>query len=84
MLASMFGFLVVTVYAASGRMDLSWGIAADFVFVSMFIASVLSITPPWIGSREVPPIAKELESVKRAARGPWKSFGKGRRRAKQG
>ncbi len=45
MLTSMLGFLVVTVYTIYGRMDLTWGFTLDLIFIIMFIASILSITP---------------------------------------
>lgn len=45
MLMAMFGFIISTVYTVSGRLDLSYGFAFSFVFVIMFIAAVLSITP---------------------------------------
>lgn len=45
MLASIFGFLIVTIYTVSGRLDLTWGFTFDLIFVIMFIASLVSITP---------------------------------------
>ena len=45
MLASILGFLIITVYTASGKIPLTWGFTFDFVLALMFIASVLSITP---------------------------------------
>ncbi len=45
MLTSMLGFLLTTVYTISGRVDLTWGFTFDLIFVIMFIASVVSITP---------------------------------------
>ena len=45
MLTSMLGFLVVTVYTFYGRLPATWGFTFDLIFVIMFIASVLSITP---------------------------------------
>ncbi|MBI2664786.1 hypothetical protein HYX10_05610 [Candidatus Woesearchaeota archaeon] len=45
MLTSMLGFLVVTVYTIYGKIGLPYGFAMDLIFVIMFIASVVSITP---------------------------------------
>ena len=54
MLSSMLGFLIVTVYTFYGRLDLKWGVAFGFVFALMFIASVLSITPPDLDKSDEP------------------------------
>ncbi len=64
MLTSMLGILIVTVYTVSGRISLEWGAAFDFVFVLMFIASVLSITPPWLQKEE--PIEKDMFAASEA------------------
>ncbi len=53
MITAMIGLMIVTVYTASGKIDLTWGVAFDFVFVMMFIASVLSITPPGLEKSKV-------------------------------
>ncbi|MBI2137122.1 hypothetical protein HYU12_01240 [Candidatus Woesearchaeota archaeon] len=45
MLTSILGFLIVAIYTAYGRIDLTWGFTLGVVFVTMFIASVVSITP---------------------------------------
>jgi len=45
MLTSMLGFLVVTTYTIYGRIDLTWGFTFDLIFVIMFIASIVSLTP---------------------------------------
>ena len=45
MITAMLGFLVVTVYTLYGKINLAWGFAFDLIFVIMFIASVVSITP---------------------------------------
>lgn len=45
MLTSILGFLVVTIYTASGRFPADWGVSFGLVFVLMFIASIVSITP---------------------------------------
>jgi hypothetical protein len=45
MLTSMLGFLVVTTYTLYGRISLTWGFTFDLIFIIMFIASVISITP---------------------------------------
>ena len=45
MLMAIVGFLITTVYTASGRISPSWGAAFDVVFLLMFIAAVISITP---------------------------------------
>lgn len=58
MITGIIGFLTVTVYTASGRIGLDWGIAFDFVFGMMFIASVLSITPPGLGKQEKAPVQR--------------------------
>lgn len=57
MITAMIGFLVTTVYTVSGKIDPSWGFAFDLVFVIMFIASVISITPEPLPN--VPSSAKE-------------------------
>ena len=44
-LIGLLGFIIVTVFIISGRMELSLGVAFDLVFALMFIASMLSITP---------------------------------------
>ena len=44
-LVSIFGLILTTVFTASGRVPLSWGVAFDVVFAVMFIASMISITP---------------------------------------
>ncbi len=44
-LTGMLGLIITTVFTASGRVDLSWGIAFDVVFALMFIASIISISP---------------------------------------
>ncbi len=49
MLTGILGFMITTVYTASGKLPLKWGVAFDLVFILMFIASVLSITPPPVG-----------------------------------
>lgn len=58
MLTSMIGFLVVTVYTASGKIDLKWGFAFDFAFALMFIASMISITPPSVEKPERPLLSR--------------------------
>lgn len=52
MLFSILGFLIVTIFTFNPfserpliTIPLSWGFAFDLVFIMMFIASVLSITP---------------------------------------
>jgi len=45
MLTGMLGFTVVTVYTLYGRIPAAWGFAFDLVFLMMFIASVVSVTP---------------------------------------
>jgi hypothetical protein len=80
MITAMLGFLITTVYTVSGRLDPTWGFAFDLVFVIMFIAAVLSITPeplpktPVSAKAEIRRIygkvktgrAKALKNVKRA------------------
>ena len=45
MITSILGFVIVTVYAMSGRIDKTWAVTLDLIFVIMFVASLLSITP---------------------------------------
>ena len=45
MITSILGFLIVTVYTAYDRIALPWGFSFALIFVIMFIASVISITP---------------------------------------
>ncbi len=55
MIISIIGFLVVSIYTSSGRIAASWGFAFGLVFVLMFIASVISITPTFpteLGTRK--------------------------------
>ncbi len=54
-LTGLLGFIVVAVYTLYGRLDAAWGFAFMLVFLSMFIASMISITPPF---------PKELEKRK--------------------
>jgi len=44
-LVSIFGLIITTVFTVSGRVNLSWGVAFDLVFLLMFISSMLSISP---------------------------------------
>ena len=44
MLASMLGFMISVVYTAYGRISTDWGFTLGFVFVLMFIASMISMT----------------------------------------
>ncbi|MBI2176712.1 hypothetical protein HYU40_05220 [Candidatus Woesearchaeota archaeon] len=48
-LIGLLGFIITTVFTVSGRVPLSWGVAFDIVFVLMFIASMISITPKFAG-----------------------------------
>ncbi len=48
-LISILGMIITTVFTASGRIELSWGVAFDLVFALMFIASMISITPKFSG-----------------------------------
>lgn len=48
-LTSILGLVVTTVFTASGRVPLSWGVAFDLVFALMFLASMVSITPRFSG-----------------------------------
>ena len=45
MITSILGFLVVTVYTISGKIDVTWGVTLALIFLIMFIASIVSITP---------------------------------------
>jgi len=47
MITSILGFLIVTIYTTYGRINLTWGFTLDLIFVIMFIASVISITPTY-------------------------------------
>lgn len=42
---SIIGFMVSSLFTFSGRLPLSWGFAFCIVFVMMFIASFVSMTP---------------------------------------
>lgn len=44
-LTGLLGFIITTVFTASARVPLSWGVSFDIVFALMFIASMISITP---------------------------------------
>ena len=44
-LTGLMGFIITTVFTVSGRVPLSWGVAFDIVFILMFTASMISITP---------------------------------------
>ncbi len=48
-LIGLMGLIITTVFTASGRVPLSWGVAFDIVFALMFIASMISITPKFAG-----------------------------------
>ncbi len=48
-LVGMLGFIITTIFTVSGRVPLSWGVAFDIVFALMFIASMISITPRFVG-----------------------------------
>ena len=48
-LVSILGLIITTVFTASARVPLSWGVAFDLVFALMFIASMISITPRFSG-----------------------------------
>lgn len=84
MITAIIGLMIVTVYTVDGKIDLKWGVAFDFVFAMMFIASVLSITPPWMEKpRVVPsPSAREVAAIDaaRASKASAKRKGKARRR----
>jgi len=47
MLTAILGFMVVTVYTLYGRLSPTWGFTFDLIFIIMFIASVVSITPTY-------------------------------------
>lgn len=44
-LTGLLGFIVVSVYTIYGRLDATWGFTFILIFLSMFIASMISITP---------------------------------------
>ncbi len=44
-LTGLLGFIVVSIYTLYGRLDATWGFAFILIFLSMFIASIISITP---------------------------------------
>ncbi len=46
-LTGLLGFIVVSIYTLYGRLDATWGFAFMLVFLSMFIASMISISPPF-------------------------------------
>lgn len=52
MLISMVGFLVTTIYTAYGRISESWGFALGFLFVIMFVSSMISMTYTPISEQE--------------------------------
>ncbi len=79
MLLSILGMLIVTVFTFNPffkptaendspkiSIPLSWGIAFDFVFVLMFISSILSINPEWVEKSET---SKQVRRKKRAING---------------
>ena len=45
MLTGLLGFIVVSIYTFYGRLNPTWGVTFSIVFLTMFIASVISITP---------------------------------------
>ncbi|MBI2575224.1 hypothetical protein HYV82_05055 [Candidatus Woesearchaeota archaeon] len=71
MITAMIGLMIVIVYTASGKIDLKWGVASGIVFALMFIASVLSITPPGLEKQKVvpSPSAKEVAAMDAARAG---------------
>lgn len=54
-LTGLLGFIVVSIYTLYGRLDATWGFTFMLIFLSMFIASMISITPSF---------PKELEKRK--------------------
>ncbi len=46
-LTGLLGFIVVSIYTLYGRLDATWGFTFILIFLSMFIASIISITPPF-------------------------------------
>ncbi len=44
-LTGLLGLIVVSIYTLYGRLDATWGFAFILIFLSMFIASMISITP---------------------------------------
>lgn len=44
-LTSILGLIITTVFTISGRINLSWGVAFDLVFLIMFLSSMITITP---------------------------------------
>ncbi len=44
-LTGLLGLIVVFVYTLSGRLEATWGFAFILIFLPMFIASMISITP---------------------------------------
>lgn len=55
---SIIGFLISSIFTYSGRINMSLGFAMCLVFVMMFIASVVTMTPS----------GKDLESLDKAIR----------------
>ena len=45
MLTGLLGFIVVSIYTFYGRLNPTWGVTFSVVFLTMLIASVISITP---------------------------------------
>ncbi len=46
-LTGLLGVIVASVYTLYGRLDATWGFTFILIFLSMFIASMISITPPF-------------------------------------
>ena len=57
-LTSIIGFLISAMFTYAGRINLSLGFSACLVFIMMFIASVITMTPS----------GKELDDLDRAQR----------------
>ena len=45
MITSIIGFIIITTYGISERIDKTWAVTLDLIFIIMFAASLLSITP---------------------------------------
>lgn len=48
-LTSILGLIITTIFTASGRIPLAWGVSFDVVFAIMLLASMVSITPKFSG-----------------------------------
>ncbi len=45
MITGILGFIISAIYTSYGTISVTWGVSISLIFLIMFIASVLSITP---------------------------------------